>query len=166
MREDHPVISFVIRPIGFLNKNSLQPCKHRQTLKNTRIMTMSVPQTRVKPTWECMQKCGACCFLGDYDDEVLREMLQEEKDVIEYLGMISESGWCKWFDKVLRTCTKYEDRPRFCRATPDVFQDLYEIEKSDFDESAISFCESHIDNTYGEESDEALRYKTFKTKLF
>ena len=157
---------FAVPHIRVLNEKSLQHCNYRQSTNKARTMVMSVPQTRVKPTWKCMQQCGACCFLGDYDDEVLSDMLQDEKDVIEYLGMISESGWCKWFDKVSRTCTKYHDRPRFCRATPDVFHDLYNVEKSDFDASAISFCESHIDNIYGEESDEAVRYKTFKTKLF
>lgn len=105
-----------------------------------------------------MSNCGACCKLGDFDDEVLREMLQSETDIVEYLGMIGSDGWCIHLDTITRKCRKYEDRPRFCRATPDVFEDLYGVEKEEFDEFAISCCEYHIGNIFGEESHEMQRY--------
>lgn len=109
-----------------------------------------------------MANCGACCKLGDYDEEVLRDMLRTETDVVEYLGMIGADGWCKWFDSVSRKCTKYEDRPFFCRATPEVFEDLYGVPNVEFDEFAKECCEYHIGNVYGEESHESQRYQAFK----
>ena len=109
--------------------------------------------------WRCMKNCGACCKLGDFDMEVLREMLRKEDDVVEYLSMIGPDGWCKWFNSSSRTCTKYNERPRFCRATPEVFEDLYGVEQEEFDEFAISCCEYHIGNIYGEESYEATRFR-------
>lgn len=112
--------------------------------------------------WKCMSNCGACCRLGDFDEEVLRGMLRSETDVVEYLGMVGSDGWCIHFDTFTRKCGKYEDRPRFCRATPQVFEDLYGVEKEDFDEYAISCCEYHIGNVFGEESQEAQRYEGFK----
>lgn len=112
--------------------------------------------------WKCMKHCGACCKLGDFDEEVLRDMLKVDADVVEYLSMIGEDGWCKWFDNVSRKCTKYAERPRFCQATPEVFEELYETPRDEFDQFAKSCCEYHISNSYGEDSQEAQRYEIFK----
>lgn len=109
-----------------------------------------------------MKHCGACCKLDDFEEDVLRDMLKSDDDVVEYLGMIGTDGWCRWFDSEERSCSKYETRPRFCRATPEVFKDLYNVDKEDFDEFAISCCEFHIANTFGEESHEVERYDVFK----
>lgn len=108
-----------------------------------------------------MQNCGACCKLDDFDEDVLQEMLQSEADVVEYLGMIDETGWCKHFDTLTRKCSKYDTRPRFCRATPQVFEQLYKVSTEEFDEFAIECCHFHIDNTFGEGSQEASRYTRF-----
>ena len=107
-----------------------------------------------------MKGCGACCKLGDFDEEVIGDMLQKEEDVVEYLGMIGEDGWCKWLDTSTRQCTKYDERPRFCRATPEVFEELYHVDEADFDTFAISCCHIHISNVFGEASQEAMRYET------
>lgn len=106
-----------------------------------------------------MQSCGACCKLGDFDEEVIRGMLRTEEDVVEYLGMVGQDGWCKWLDTYSRKCTKYNERPRFCRATPEVFEDLYKVPQAEFDEFAISCCQVHISNVFGEDSQEAERYE-------
>ena len=109
-----------------------------------------------------MERCGACCRLDDYDEDVLRDMLKTEEDVVEYIDMIDENGWCKWFNSFTKTCTKYDERPRFCRATPETFQELYGVDPEEFDEFAISCCEFHIENSYGLGSQEATRYQVFK----
>lgn len=131
--------------------------KERETMVSL-LDTMAHSQTG-KAKWKCMKQCGACCKLGDFDMEVLKDMLRTEDDLTEYLGMIGADGWCKWFDSKSRTCTKYEDRPRFCRATPEVFEDLYQVEKDEFDEFAISCCKYHISNIYGEDSHETDRFE-------
>lgn len=117
-------------------------------------------QSNVK--WKCMSDCGACCKLDDFDEPVLREMLKDEKDVVEYLDMISPNGWCKWFDSFSRKCTRYDSRPRFCRATPEVFQQMYDVPVDEFDSFAMSCCDFHIGNSFGEQSQEFLRYQSFK----
>lgn len=116
--------------------------------------------------WECMSQCGACCKLDDFDPDVLQEMLKNEADVVEYLDMVGADGWCKWFDTFSRKCTKYETRPRFCRATPEVFNQLYDVPSEEFDTFAVSCCDFHIANTYGEESQEVSRYNRFKQNAF
>lgn len=109
-----------------------------------------------------MEYCGACCKLDDFDPDVLQEMLSNEQDVVEYLSMIRPNGWCKHFDTFSRKCTIYDSRPEFCRATPQVFERLYDTPPSQFDQFAISCCEFHIGNTYGDDSNEALRYDSLK----
>lgn len=106
-----------------------------------------------------MHGCGACCKLGDFDEDLLRGMLKNEHDLIEYLNMIASNGWCIHFDTATRTCTTYASRPRFCRATPEVFHDLYDVPTPHFDAFAISCCQYHIANVYGEASHEAARFE-------
>lgn len=108
--------------------------------------------------WKCIERCGACCKLGDFDMDVLKGMLRDEKDVAEYLDMIADDGWCRHFDSISRKCAVYADRPRFCRATPEVFHDLYDVEPDNFDAFAIDCCQCHIANSFGEDSHEADRY--------
>lgn len=111
--------------------------------------------------WRCMSHCGACCKLGDFDKDVLMELLKTEEEVVTYLDMIGSDGWCKLYDSQSRTCMQYENRPFFCRATPEVFQEFYNVDESQFDEFAISCCQYHISNTYGEESMEAFQHDDF-----
>lgn len=148
---------------------STAPCQTRclmpskTSLTQRPKMSLSVKSTPTNPRkWQCMSHCGACCKLNDFDQDVLRDMLKSEVDVVEYLDMIGTDGWCKWFDSHSRKCTIYSNRPRFCRATPQVFEDLYNVKREQFDEFAISCCEFHIANSYGEESHEAFRYDWFK----
>lgn len=121
-----------------------------------------VNQSQDGRKWKCMEHCGACCKLDDFDPDVLREMLSSEQDVVEYLSMIRPDGWCKHFDSFSRKCTIYESRPEFCRATPQVFEQLYNVSPPQFDQFAIACCEFHIANTFGERSNEASRYEAFK----
>lgn len=119
-------------------------------------------QQQQQPKWQCMDQCGACCKLGEYEHDVLRDLLKSETDVVEYLEMISpDDGWCKWYDHRSRTCTQYETRPRFCRATPQTFRELYDVDESRFNDFAISCCQFHISNTYGDDSVEAYRHDDF-----
>lgn len=137
--------------------------RHRtlMTIANDNGMDNSVSS---RPKWKCMPHCGACCKLNDFDLDVLRDMLRNENDVVEYLSMINPEGWCKHFDSFSRKCSVYDHRPRFCRATPEVFEQLYDVCPSQFDDFAISCCEFHIENTYGEGSHEAYRYDEFKDR--
>ena len=105
-----------------------------------------------------MESCGACCKIGEFDMEVIEGMLKNEKDVVEYLSMVGEDGWCRYFDSVSRRCNIYERRPRFCRVTPEVFNELYGVAKEEMDAFATECCIYHIENVYGEESNEIDRY--------
>lgn len=129
----------------------------------TAMCALPPPDGRVasKPVWQCMSQCGACCKLDDFEGDVLRDMLKSEADVVEYLGMIGDNGWCTWFDSHSRRCSRYDSRPRFCRATPQVFTELYGVPADDFDEFAVSCCEFHITNTFGDDSHESMRYESF-----
>lgn len=102
-----------------------------------------------------MPSCGACCFLGDYDESVLADLLVSEVDIVEYLEMVGSDGWCRHFDKPSRGCTQYADRPRFCRVEFDVFHDLYDAQDAaDMNRIAIECCEHHIDNIYPDLGDD------------
>lgn len=96
-----------------------------------------------------MEGCGACCFLGDYDDDTLLELLKSPADVETYLDMIGEDGWCRHFDKQGKRCTQYSGRPTFCRVDLNVFQDLYGVESAEeLNAFAIQCCEEHISGVY------------------
>jgi uncharacterized protein len=113
-----------------------------------------------KPKWQCMKGCGACCFLGDYDDETLSELLKSPSDVEAYLSMISSSGWCRHFDFETRNCEQYENRPTFCRVEFDVFSTLYGVETEDeMDKFAIKCCNEHISSVYPSLVDDELDSK-------
>lgn len=142
----------------FSGQSSSSQCSRRQRRHQVRMNVGS----QNRPQWSCMQHCGACCKLDDFDPDVLRQMLSKEQDVVEYLSMIRPDGWCTHFDSFSRKCTIYDSRPYFCRATPQVFQQLYNVPPSQFDQFATSCCEFHIANTYGKESNEAFRYDSFK----
>jgi len=156
----------VDRGLGAVEYKNQCPRQHYRRLGTSMEQKSDQSPTKRNVPWKCMQFCGACCKLGDFDEEVLQDMLQSEGDVVEYLDMVGEDGWCKWLDSTSRKCTKYADRPRFCRATPAVFEELYKAPQTEFDEFAKSCCEYHISNSFGEDSNEADRYQHFKELPF
>lgn len=119
---------------------------------------MTAPPAPTEVKWSCVKNCGACCKIGDYDAEVLKGMLRDENDVLEYIAMIGEDGWCRHFNSTLRNCSIYEKRPRFCRVEPTVFKDLYDVEKEDLDSFGIDCCIDQIGEVYGDESQEIERF--------
>lgn len=109
-------------------------------------------------TWRCVKQCGACCHLDPAERPDLDVYLSpEELDV--YLSMVGVGGWCVNFDHATRECRIYQDRPRFCRVEPDVFQDMYGVEADELNDFAIDCCFEQIDGVYGERSLEMLRFE-------
>ncbi|MEG3437161.1 YkgJ family cysteine cluster protein [Pannus brasiliensis CCIBt3594] len=108
------------------------------------------------PNWRCITGCGACCQLNP-DERDLEDYLTEA-ELQQYLSMVGEGGWCIHFDHQTRLCTIYENRPIFCRVKPDIFERMYQIEPTEFDEFAIDCCHQHIEDLYGEDSEEMNRY--------
>lgn len=129
-------------------------------------MQRSESSKRPERKWTCMSNCGACCFIGDYDFSVLKSMLKKPQDVEMYLSMIGPDGWCKHFNKELRNCNIYQNRPRFCRVQLDVFSELYGVEsEEELNDFAIACCEEYIRESFPNltadslESPEMLRYQ-------
>ena len=110
-----------------------------------------------KEKWRCVENCGACCHLDPQDRPDLADYLSAEELEL-YLSMVGEDGWCVNFDRQTRKCTIYEQRPRFCRVQPDIFQDMYEIAITEFNDFAIACCRQQITGVYGEDSPEIDRY--------
>ena len=110
-----------------------------------------------KEKWRCVENCGACCHLDPQDRPDLADYLSAEELEL-YLSMVGEDGWCVNFDRQTRKCTIYEQRPRFCRVQPDIFQDMYEIAIIEFNDFAIACCRQQITGVYGEDSPEIDRY--------
>lgn len=108
-------------------------------------------------TWRCVKQCGACCHLDPGDRPELEEYLSKE-ELAEYLSLVGDEGWCIHFDHQSRKCNIYEQRPIFCRVTPDNFERMYEVEGDEFNEFAIACCQQQITGVYGENSPEMERY--------
>ncbi|AFY68292.1 YkgJ family cysteine cluster protein [Geitlerinema sp. PCC 7407] len=108
-------------------------------------------------TWQCVKQCGACCHLDPADRPDLGEYLSSE-ELMLYLSMVGEDGWCINFDHNTRQCQIYDDRPRFCRVQPDIFQDMYGIEADEVNDFAIDCCRQQIEGVYGDRSLEMLRF--------
>lgn len=87
----------------------------------------------------------------------LEEYLSPE-ELGEYLNLVGEDGWCVNYDPLKRECRIYENRPRFCRVQPDVFQELYDVEPDEVNDFAIDCCREHIGDLYGEQSLEMHRF--------
>lgn len=108
-------------------------------------------------TWQCIKGCGACCYLDlEERTEVPTYLNAAEWDT--YLGLIGEDGWCIHLDPINRECRIYDQRPRFCRVSPEVFQALYGVPPEELNDFAIDCCREHIDDMYGDRSLERLRY--------
>lgn len=108
-------------------------------------------------TWKCVKQCGACCHLDPADRPELQTYLTPEELVL-YLSMVGDDGWCINFDPVNRECRIYPDRPRFCRVQADVFADLYDIKPEEVNDFAIECCRQQIEGVYGDRSLEMLRF--------
>ncbi|HEY9896953.1 MAG TPA: YkgJ family cysteine cluster protein [Candidatus Sericytochromatia bacterium] len=110
------------------------------------------------PTWRCVKQCGACCHLDPTDRPDLEDYLLPAELAL-YLSMLGDDGWCIHFDKATRECSIYDDRPRFCRVEPDVFQDLFGVEPTELNDFAIACCREQIEGVYGDRSLEQLRFE-------
>ncbi|AKG23634.1 YkgJ family cysteine cluster protein [Calothrix sp. 336/3] len=108
-------------------------------------------------TWQCIKGCGACCHLDPRERPDLDEYLTPE-ELLEYLSMVGEDGWCINYNHESRECEIYAQRPRFCRVEGEVFQDMYGIELEELDDFAIDCCRQQIEGVYGDRSLEMLRF--------
>ena len=108
--------------------------------------------------WQCLDRCGACCYLEPLERPDLEEYLSPE-ELLRYLSMVGEDGWCIHFDQGSRRCRIYADRPGFCRVEPQTFEQMYGVGPEDLDEFAIACCLDQIDSVYGDRSIELLRYQ-------
>lgn len=108
-------------------------------------------------TWQCVKLCGACCHLDPRDRPDLDKYLSPEELEL-YLSMVGEGGWCIHFDHKTRECTIYEQRPRFCRVKPEIFEQMYGIDLEEFNDFAIDCCYQQITGVYGNQSPEIHRY--------
>lgn len=108
-------------------------------------------------TWQCVRDCGACCYLAPEERPALEEYLNPE-EIDLYLSLVGPDGWCIHFNHLTRECKIYADRPRFCRVQGDVFEELYDVAPEDLDEFAIECCQEHIEDLYGPQSLELLRF--------
>ncbi|MDF5713203.1 MAG: YkgJ family cysteine cluster protein [Rhizonema sp. NSF051] len=107
--------------------------------------------------WQCVKQCGACCHLNPADRPDLDEYLSPPELEV-YLSMVGEEGWCINYDKELRECRIYANRPRFCRVESEIFQDMYGISPEELNDFAIDCCRQQIEGVYSESSLEMLRF--------
>lgn len=109
-------------------------------------------------TWKCIKNCGACCHLDPSERPDLEDYLSAA-ELVEYLSLVGADGWCINYNFSERTCRIYPERPRFCRATPEVFGDLFGIAPAEFNDFAIDCCQEQIAGVYGPLSIESHRYQ-------
>lgn len=108
-------------------------------------------------TWQCIQSCGACCFLAPEDRPDLDQYLTPDQ-LHHYRQLVGDDGWCINYDKSTRICTIYDERPEFCRVTAPTFEAMFGVAPEDLDEFAIACCQEHIKDIYGEQSTELARF--------
>jgi len=108
-------------------------------------------------TWQCIQFCGACCFLAPDDRPDLADYLTPDQ-LTHYMELVGPDGWCINYDKDQRTCSIYHNRPDFCRVTPETFEAMFGVPPKALDEFAIACCQEHIKDIYGEQSTELSRF--------
>lgn len=109
-------------------------------------------------TWQCVKQCGACCQLDPSDRPDLADYLSPE-NLLLYLSLVGEDGWCINFDALNRECRIYESRPSFCRVTAPTFEEMYGIAPADLNDFAIECCEQQIEGVYGDRSLELLKFQ-------
>ncbi len=108
-------------------------------------------------TWQCIDSCGSCCYLNPLERPDLNEYLSKD-ELLLYLSLVGEDGWCVHFDAPSRRCRIYADRPRFCRVEPDVFSEMYGIAPEELDDFAIACCVEQIESVRGDCSSEMVRF--------
>ncbi len=109
--------------------------------------------------WRCLKNCGACCHLDPKERPYLDRYLNAEELQL-YLSLVGEGGWCINYDHDTRECKIYDQRPRFCRVTPENFKRMYQVAEEDFHEFAIECCLQQIEGVYGNPSQEMENYCT------
>jgi len=107
--------------------------------------------------WRCIKLCGACCNLDPTERPDLADYLSPTQ-LEEYLNLVGEDGWCINYDQQKRECRIYDDRPIFCRVKPEIFQQMYGIDPTEFNDFAIECCIDQIEGVYGYDSPEMSRY--------
>jgi uncharacterized protein len=107
--------------------------------------------------WKCISGCGACCNLDPASRPDLEDYLNPEQLAL-YLSMVGADGWCVNFDKQNRDCKIYAERPDFCRVQADTFQTMFGIELEDLEDFAIECCHQQIEDVYGNQSLELLKF--------
>ncbi len=108
--------------------------------------------------WQCVLNCGACCYLNPLERPFLEEFLSPSQLEL-YLSMVGEDGWCQNYDHSSRKCKIYQERPRFCRVEVDIFEEMYGVRQTEFDDFAINCCLEHIQDRYGNHSKEIDNYR-------
>lgn len=109
-------------------------------------------------TWQCVKQCGACCQIDPGDRPDLEDYLTPQQ-LQHYLSLVGPDGWCIHFDHLNRTCKIYDERPAFCRVTPDTFGPMYGIEPDELNDFAIDCCRQQIEGVYGDRSLESLKFE-------
>ncbi|OUC13493.1 MAG: zinc/iron-chelating domain-containing protein [Alkalinema sp. CACIAM 70d] len=108
-------------------------------------------------TWQCIKNCGACCQLDPNDRPDLEDYLTPE-ELMLYLSMVGEDGWCIHFNHSTRECSIYEKRPSFCRVTPETFEQMFGVPADELNDFAIDCCREQIEAVYGDRSLEMLSF--------
>jgi hypothetical protein len=108
-------------------------------------------------TWQCVKNCGACCQLDPSERPELSTYLTPAELEL-YLSLVGPDGWCLHYDHQRRECTIYDDRPRFCRVSVETFDAMYGIAAEALDDFAIDCCQQHIEDLYGGDSPEMVRF--------
>ena len=108
-------------------------------------------------TWQCIKGCGACCHLDPTERPDLEDYLEPE-DLLLYLSLVGEDGWCRHYDHTNRDCTIYDDRPWFCRVQADSFERMFGVAADELNEFAIECCREQISGVHGDLSLEMHRF--------
>ncbi|XP_072975658.1 uncharacterized protein [Typha angustifolia] len=113
-----------------------------------------------EPTWQCVVGCGACCKLDKGPAfPSPEEIFSDEPAQLDlYKSQVGEDGWCIHYEKATRTCAIYQERPLFCRVEPEVFKELFGIEKKRFNKEACRSCVAAITAAYGSASEELKNF--------
>ena len=113
--------------------------------------------------WQCVKKCGACCNLDPVDRPDLENYLTLE-EMTHYFNLVGKEGWCINFDHKTRECQIYQQRPDFCRVTPQTFKKMYKLKEAEFNDFAIKCCQQQIIGVYGKNSVEIKFYNKLNLK--
>ncbi|CAH9091733.1 unnamed protein product [Cuscuta europaea] len=109
--------------------------------------------------WKCVQNCGACCKLDKGQNfPSPEEIFDDPSDIQLYKSLVGEDGWCIHYEKSTRMCSRYAERPYFCRVEPEIFEALYGIDKKKFNKEACSCCIDTIKAVHGSSSTELDRF--------